>query len=154
MGGADRNNNRSSTQYNGQIIFTGTGSAIPCKHRNVSGIYFEMSTRNSILLDIGEGTVGQLLRARHGDNQTEVLKGIRAVWISHPHADHHLGILRLLTERSRLTDREDSIILIAPPNLKSFLDEYQCVDPDISESYEFVDCRDVSTRAQTHLWSR
>jgi ribonuclease Z len=133
----------------GEIIFTGTGSAIPCKHRNVSGIYLQMSNRNGMLLDIGEGTVGQLARAKHHEKLEDILRRIRAVWISHPHADHHLGILRLLAERNELLgDREKPIVVIAPTNLRSFLKEYEDVDPHLAGSYVFLDCRDVSYKAQ------
>ena len=134
----------------GEIIFTGTGSAIPCKYRNVSGIYMQMCNGNAILLDAGEGTVGQLFRAKHGKCPKEILRSIRAVWISHPHADHHLGILRLFAERKELLHGQvDPIMIIAPTNLKDFLEEYKLVDPHILDSYVFMDCQDISTGRQT-----
>mmetsp|Transcript_1886 Transcript_1886/g.3621 ORF Transcript_1886/g.3621 Transcript_1886/m.3621 type:complete len:152 (+) Transcript_1886:801-1256(+) len=99
----------------GELILTGMGSAVPCKHRNVTGMYLRMNNGNIMLLDVGEGTVGQLLHSwkstlfsssssPSGSNEKgkEValvdvcrtrLKGIKAVWISHPHTDHHLGLL-------------------------------------------------------------
>lgn len=135
----------------GEIIFTGTGSAIPCKHRNVSGIYLRMENCNSMLLDVGEGTVGQLIRAKPGENPNDILVGIKAVWVSHPHADHHLGILRLLAERKLLTDKP--LMLIAPPNLLSFLEEYENVDTTVQGTYTFMDCRDISTKSQRDTWS-
>lgn len=131
----------------GELLFTGTGSAIPCKHRNVSGIYLKMTNGNAMLLDVGEGTVGQLMRA----TTDLMLQDIKAVWISHPHADHHLGLLRLLSERNQVT--EDPLLLIAPTSMESFLQEYQEVDTTIQGSYTFVDCKDVSTKVQSHSWS-
>ena len=133
----------------GEILFTGTGSAVPCKHRNVSGIHVRMDNGNAILLDVGEGTVGQLLRAHQSQNHrrngeeylVHVLKNIKAVWISHPHADHHLGIIRLLEERQRLVNDHDPLVLIAPPNILAFLREYEVVVPQIRDSYIFLDCR-------------
>ena len=133
-----------------EIIFTGTGSAIPCKHRNVTGIYVRMNNGNAMLLDAGEGTVGQLLRAKQKSSEegsgNAILQNIKAVWISHPHADHHLGIIRLLAEKKHLSRHgtKDPLILIAPPNLLYFLREYEQVDPDISGTYTFVDCRDLN----------
>lgn len=135
----------------GELIFTGTGSAIPCKHRNVSGIYLRMENGNSILLDVGEGTIGQLIRAKAKENPSDILLGIKAVWLSHPHADHHLGILRLLAERKLLTD--EPLMLIAPPNIHSFLEEFQTVDMLVQGSYTFMDCRDISIKAQHNSWS-
>mmetsp|Transcript_42264 Transcript_42264/g.47210 ORF Transcript_42264/g.47210 Transcript_42264/m.47210 type:complete len:900 (-) Transcript_42264:115-2814(-) len=137
----------------GEILFTGTGSAVPCKHRNVSGIYVRMENGNSMLLDVGEGTIGQLLRAKQHqkyrgvgeESLAVVLKNIKAVWISHPHADHHLGIIRLLEERARLLSDHDPIVLIAPPSILSFLKEYELIKPRVAGSYTFLDCRALTT---------
>jgi ribonuclease Z len=143
-----------------EILFTGTGSAIPCKYRNVSGIQVRMDNGSAILLDCGEGTVGQLLRVQSKDpddtgyskdNKISGLESIRAVWISHPHADHHLGLLRLLAEKAKAKCNNmvggDSLILIAPPNLDRFLREYEKIVPEIADSYTFLDCRSISQGA-------
>lgn len=148
------NGHSSSSKIGAEILFTGTGSAIPCKHRNVSGIYVRMENGNAMLLDVGEGTVGQLLRAKQHqkyrvsgeDTVVCVLNKIKAVWISHPHADHHLGIIRLLQERKRLVSEEeeaDPLVLIAPPNILGFLQEYEMIYPEITDSYLFLDCRAI-----------
>jgi ribonuclease Z len=142
----------SSNNNGGEILFTGTGSAIPCKHRNVSGIYVRMDNGNALLLDVGEGTTGQLLRVKQGENYEEILQGIKAVWISHPHADHHLGILRLLTERQNIPN-SDPLVLIAPPNLQRFLEEYAGVDPTIDGSYHFLNCYNVKSSVSQDSWS-
>ncbi|CAJ1907227.1 unnamed protein product [Cylindrotheca closterium] len=141
--------NANNDKNRGELIFTGTGSAIPCKYRNVSGIYLKMENGNAMLLDVGEGTVGQLMRAL-SSSFSEVLCAIKAVWISHPHADHHLGLLRLLSDRNQVTD--DPLLLIAPTSMLSFLLEYQEVDATVQGSYTFVDCKEVSTKVQRHLW--
>jgi len=136
----------------GELIFTGTGSAVPCKHRNVTGMYLRMNNGNSILLDVGEGTVGQLLRcwkSTLSSNQSPTdeyrsrLSGIKAVWISHPHADHHLGLLRLLSERAAICGPNDPVVLMAPHDMFDFLHEYRSVVPEISQSYIPVDCYDM-----------
>jgi ribonuclease Z len=121
----------------GAIFFAGTGSALPCKHRNVSGICLTLAQHQCMLLDCGEGTVGQLLRSTASES---ILNRIQAVWVSHPHADHHLGILRLLSERGT---KEEPLILIAPPNLFDFLTEYEVVDPTIRGTYLKIDCHDL-----------
>jgi ribonuclease Z len=131
-----------TVESQGELIFTGTGSALPCKHRNVSGIFLRMANGNSMLLDVGEGTIGQLLQVRHSESCRRIVEEIKAVWISHPHADHHLGIIRLLEERSKIT--RDPLTLIAPTNLDNFLREYEKIDPSILGSYTFVNCRDLT----------
>ena len=134
----------------GELLFTGSGSALPCKHRNVPGVFLRMENENAMLLDVGEGTTGQLLRAKQYDeNYREVLEGIKAVWVSHPHADHHLGILRLLAERHNLVD--DPLVLIAPKNLLLFLEEYEQVDPQIVGSYIFLDSQSLTKETRQQL---
>ena len=45
-----------------EITFLGTGSSQPSKYRNVSSIYINLFAQGGILLDCGEGTLGQLKR--------------------------------------------------------------------------------------------
>jgi Metal-dependent hydrolases of the beta-lactamase superfamily III len=142
----------------GCFIFTGTGSAIPCKYRNVTGMYLEMKNGNSILLDVGEGTLGQLIRSWKscyvGDNYCDYVRqcilNIKAVWISHPHADHHLGIIRFLTQRNSIlrqngvkSSNNDPVVLMTSQNVLRFLDEYSKVDPSIYDGYVPVDNRET-----------
>lgn len=47
---------------NTEIVFLGTGSAQPSKHRNVSSIFINLFSKGSLLLDCGEGTLSQLIR--------------------------------------------------------------------------------------------
>ncbi|KAF0976331.1 hypothetical protein FDP41_004637 [Naegleria fowleri] len=46
-----------------EIIFLGTGSSIPSKYRNVTGILLNLFDRGAILFDCGEGTLSQIYRA-------------------------------------------------------------------------------------------
>lgn len=75
------------------VIPLGTGSSAPGKYRNVSSTLLQLSSRN-ILLDCGEGTGGQLLRV-FGPLLQEELRKIKLIFISHLHADHHLGIFTI-----------------------------------------------------------
>lgn len=45
-----------------ELVFLGTGSSQPSKYRNVSSIYVNLFDKGSVLLDCGEGTLGQLKR--------------------------------------------------------------------------------------------
>lgn len=45
-----------------EIVLLGTGSSQPSKYRNVSSIYVNLFSKGSLLLDCGEGTLGQLKR--------------------------------------------------------------------------------------------
>lgn len=45
-----------------EIVLLGTGSSQPSKYRNVSSVYINLFSKGSLLLDCGEGTLGQLKR--------------------------------------------------------------------------------------------
>ncbi|PNJ31636.1 ELAC2 isoform 4 [Pongo abelii] len=114
-----------------EIIFLGTGSAIPMKIRNVSATLVNISPNTSLLLDCGEGTFGQLCR-HYGDQVDRVLGTLAAVFVSHLHADHHTGLLNILLQRERalasLGKPLHPLLVIAPSQLKAWLQQYhnQC----------------------------
>ena len=56
--------------------------------------------------------------------ELSLARQLRAVWISHPHADHHLGLLRVLSERRRwlvMAGCFTPLVVIAPPSVLAFL---------------------------------
>lgn len=50
------------TREDMEIVLLGTGSSQPSKYRNVSSIFINLFSKGSILLDCGEGSLGQLKR--------------------------------------------------------------------------------------------
>lgn len=118
---AERRRGRVKGAADDLIVTTlGTGSAVPSKYRN--GIYRfssrcrspvmmlisatvsatliqDSSDDGSILLDVGEGTLGRLKR-HFGEEWRGILADLRIIFISHLHADHHVGLTALLGERS------------------------------------------------------
>ncbi|KAI9368760.1 hypothetical protein BJX61DRAFT_200448 [Aspergillus egyptiacus] len=79
-----------------EITALGTGSSVPSKYRNVSSTLLHVPGRGYYLFDCGEGTLGQLKRVFNPEQLREVLQNLRLVWISHLHADHHLGTVSVL----------------------------------------------------------
>lgn len=79
-----------------QIITLGTGSSSPSKYRNLSGTLLRVPGSGSYLLDCGEGTLGQLKRAFEPEELYDILRDLKMIWISHLHADHHLGTISLI----------------------------------------------------------
>jgi ribonuclease Z len=80
--------------------FLGTGASRPSKYRNVTSQYVIAPDRSLIVLDCGEGTLGQLVRL-HGPAAQAVLASLKCVAVSHLHADHHLGLVSLLQRAGR-----------------------------------------------------
>jgi ribonuclease Z len=141
-----------------EILFTGTGSAIPSKYRNVSGIFVKLPTSNfSVMLDAGEGTYGQLCRRfGYGDvsrssgrssfsSVDEAVSSIAIIFVSHMHADHHLGIPRLIIERFEAVSRAhptlpcSPIVVIGPTKLFHWLEELSDLEPRLREKWVFLD---------------
>ncbi|KAK0552831.1 hypothetical protein OC846_001402 [Tilletia horrida] len=92
----------------------GTGSASPSKYRNVSATLVQLPPLPNaapsepppcILLDAGEGTYGQLYRKFGKEGVERILCGLKLLFISHSHADHHMGVARVLIERRKLSHR-------------------------------------------------
>ena len=80
-----------------ELLFLGTGSAVPSKYRNATSILLTLpwttsdaegghgATSRYVLLDCGEGTYAQLVR-RYGVSGTWcVLRGLQAVVVTHMH---------------------------------------------------------------------
>jgi hypothetical protein len=89
-----------------ELVFLGTGCATPSKYRNVSSVYLSVGSGRGMLIDAGEGCYGQLVRRLGPSGAVAALVGLRCVWVSHMHADHHLGLIELLTRRhAALADR-------------------------------------------------
>ncbi|KAM8991892.1 zinc phosphodiesterase ELAC protein 2 [Ara ararauna] len=110
-----------------EIVFLGTGSAIPMKIRNVSSTLVNTSSTRSLLLDCGEGTFGQLCR-HYGEQVDRMLCNIAAVFVSHMHTDHHSGLLHILMERRKafaaLGQTFSPLFLVAPEQIMPWLNEY------------------------------
>ncbi|XP_051573039.1 zinc phosphodiesterase ELAC protein 2-like [Myxocyprinus asiaticus] len=110
-----------------EIVFLGTGSSLPMKIRNVSGTLVNISPSQSLLLDCGEGTFGQLCR-HYGDDVDEILSKLSTIFVSHMHADHHTGLIHLLLERERalnsLGKAFSPVYLIAPVQIMTWLNQY------------------------------
>jgi ribonuclease Z len=79
-----------------EIIALGTGSSSPSKYRNVSATLLHVPGYGYYLLDCGENTLGQINRVFGYDKTREILQNLRMIWISHLHADHHLGTASLI----------------------------------------------------------
>uniref|UniRef100_A0A8D3DCZ6 Zinc phosphodiesterase ELAC protein 2 n=1 Tax=Scophthalmus maximus TaxID=52904 RepID=A0A8D3DCZ6_SCOMX len=125
-----------------EVVFLGTGSALPMKMRNVSGTLVNISPSQSMLLDCGEGTFGQLCR-HYGDDVDDALTKITTVFISHMHADHHTGLLNLLYQRERavatLGKDFSPVFLIAPTQIMTWLNQYHDHCEEIVHHVKYVD---------------
>ncbi|XP_060656136.1 ribonuclease Z, mitochondrial [Drosophila nasuta] len=120
-----------------RIIFLGTGSCIPNKTRNVSSILIQTAKEAFVLLDCGEGTHGQIVRLYGNERAKEIMLQLQAIYVSHLHADHHIGLIALLTERQQLAP-EAPLLLLAPRQIEPWLQFYNRQIESIADSYTLV----------------
>ena len=115
-----------------EVITLGTGSAAPSKYRNVSATLLRVPGYGSYLFDCGENTLGQLRRVL-GDDLPGVLRDLKAIWISHLHADHHLGTVSVIkawneaTKENKLT-KSNELIVASDDGMVNWLEEYSTVE--------------------------
>ncbi|KAG6403097.1 hypothetical protein SASPL_135314 [Salvia splendens] len=127
------------TREDMEIVLLGTGSSQPSKYRNVSSIFINLFSKGSILLDCGEGSLGQLKRRFGVQGADEAIKGLKCIWISHIHADHHTGLASILARRRDLLkgSPHEPTLVVGPYQLNWFLSAYQKLeDLDL----RFLDC--------------
>ncbi|ETW33670.1 hypothetical protein PFTANZ_05637 [Plasmodium falciparum Tanzania (2000708)] len=115
------------TQFNKMLsypcfYFLGTGCSMPSTFRNVSGIILSIQKNFSIILDFGEGSLYQLYwMSTSWINFCSIIKSFRIIFISHAHADHHVGLYYLLYMRKYLFPSLDDPLILIPITLKKWI---------------------------------
>lgn len=108
------------------VFFLGTGCALPSKYRNVTAILVQTHAF-SYLLDCGEDTLSQISRTF---GSLDVLRTLNFIFISHSHADHHLGLVAVLGKAKEYGVR---VKVFAPVCVKEFVDMF--FDEDVCDFY-------------------
>jgi ribonuclease Z len=96
-----------------EILFLGTSGAVPTPERGLSATLVKHGGQR-VLVDCGEGTQRQLMRAGVGINQ------IGAIALTHLHADHYLGLPGML-KTWELWGRQDPVAVYGPKGLGSMV---------------------------------
>ena len=122
------------------VVLLGTGSMLPSKYRNVSGIYVG-EWGGGALLDCAENSYGQLLLHYGKEGIEEILQNLKLVTITHIHADHHLGVFKILYERAKYTD--EPAIVVGPPIYSIYLNTCQTLMGNLK--YIFLNPTDIIT---------
>ncbi|KAI9354547.1 beta-lactamase-like protein [Zopfochytrium polystomum] len=133
------------------VIPFGTGSAIPSKYRNVSSTFASFSN-GSVLMDTGEGTLGQMFRHFGPELLDQHLLNLRLIFISHMHADHHLGLISILKRISELRrekqgdDQLPPLCVVGPTKLHQWLEDYAAVEDFGIDEIDLFDSKFLTGR--------
>lgn len=133
-----------------ETLVLGTGSAIPSNIRNVlCNIvripYIDKNGKTgfrSIVLDAGENSFGSLKRLYNPDEVNMILDEIKMIYLSHLHADHHLGIIDFIREWNQRQvskfgsdKRVEKLFIITPWQYDNFMGELNQIDPFIDRRF-------------------
>jgi len=95
-----------------QVYFLGTAGALPTPNKNPSCIMVRRGS-DTIIFDCGEGAQQQMMRARTGFT-------VDAVFITHWHADHYLGLPGLVQTMSFM-GRKEPLLVYGPKWVHEFV---------------------------------
>ncbi len=100
------------------VFFAGTGGSVPSPRRGLPSILVRFGG-DRLLFDCGEGTQRQLLRSIG-------LADLDAIFITHFHADHWLGLPGMLKSFA-LREREQPLAIYGPKGLRQIMDSLRFV---------------------------
>lgn len=117
-------------------VVLGTGSALPSKFRNVLSNMVRIPYRDpktntlefrTVLLDAGENTLGTIKRLFNKKEVDQLFSELSMIYLSHLHADHHMGIASIIKEwLSR--PHTKPLYIITPWQYKLFLQELNGIE--------------------------
>ncbi|EJS42839.1 trz1p [Saccharomyces arboricola H-6] len=157
-------NNTVEKKKHVEIITLGTGSALPSKYRNVVSTLVKVpyirangdTVNRNILLDAGENTLGTLHRMFSQPTIQLIFQNLKMIYLSHLHADHHLGIVSILNEwyKYNKDDETSYIYVITPWQYNKFISEWLVLEnKEIMKKIKYISCEhfinDSFVRMQT-----
>lgn len=106
----------------------------------------------SILLDCGEGTVGQINRF-YGSRAEDVIRNIKALHITHMHGDHHMGVMDLIRARQKyMPENRPPLLLMAPKKqFGALLNFYDTHFGHVCDEFIMIDNEDLVSMPIDHL---
>ena len=112
------------------VVFLGTGGSVPSARRNTAGVLARRGG-DRLLFDCGEGTQRQMQRSIG-------LIPVDAIFITHLHADHYLGLPGLI-KSYEMQDRSEPLTIYGPPGLVGLFDSMSRIIGRPSYEFELIE---------------
>lgn len=80
----------------------------------MSATHLDIPGHGGVLLDAGEGTLGQLARLYGPQGIVELMQNLKVIFISHLHADHHSGLTNVLRFRTKVRPCALALVVARP----------------------------------------
>ncbi|AOW00583.1 beta-lactamase-like protein [Yarrowia lipolytica] len=126
-----------------ELLTLGTGSACPSKYRNVAGLIMRVPRADGsftgVVMDCGEGTYGTLTRMYSPEACLQIMREIKMIYISHLHADHHLGTPTFI-EQWLKANPDETLSVVGPQSYKRFLEECANFTPEMQARIRYYGC--------------
>lgn len=113
------------------VTFLGTSGAIPSARRGMPSIALKYD--DLFLWDCGEGSQREMMRRGLGYGS------VKAIFITHLHLDHFLGIFGLI-ETIRMNTQRESLLVFAPRGFSRIVEE---ISPSMGWNPSFLDIREM-----------
>jgi ribonuclease Z len=113
------------------VTFLGTSGAIPSARRSMPSIALKYD--ELFLWDCGEGAQREMMRRGLGYGS------VKAIFITHLHLDHFLGIFGLI-ETIRMNTQRESLLIFAPRGFSRIVEE---ISPSMGWNPSFLDIREI-----------
>lgn len=120
-----------------EIITLGTGSALPSKYRNVSSTLLKIPYKDEddmimdryVMLDAGENTIGTLNRMFDDLMVKKIFQGLKILYLSHLHADHHLGMISIIKKWYQINKKSTNLLhILVPRQYQKFIMDWLNID--------------------------
>ncbi len=112
------------------LFFAGTGGSVPSARRGLPALLLRRGG-DRILFDCGEGTQRQLLKSVG-------LADVDAVFLTHHHADHWLGLPGML-KTFAMRDRDKPLDVFGPPGTRRLLEQLKGVYGNLPYRFDIVE---------------
>ena len=103
-----------------EVVTLGTAAGSPTVKRNVQSAAVRLASGRTVIVDCGEGTQQQIMK-HNQTHETEKIRNIQAVLITHLHGDHVFGLPGLMCFIDAAGGPRTPLRVVGPRGLRAYL---------------------------------